>query len=134
MLEDIDAMYSLQGVNVLDPNGRDILKVAVLLLTDTLSIFGSSQMILLQLLANTERLPVSTLFLSIFSLNITVIWDKSVGTLLSPSLGFVLFTVGEVKSTLDELLSLEELLPSLEEPLSRNPSLVLLSKKVSADY
>ena len=87
-----------------------MVNVADLPLTDTSSIFGSLQKILPQLSANTERLPVSTLFLSIFSLNVTVISDKSVGTLLSPSLGFVLFTVGDVKSLLDEHLLLEELL------------------------
>ena len=35
-----------------------------------------------------------------FSLNVTFISDKSEGTLLSPSLGSVLFTVGDVKSSL----------------------------------
>ena len=44
------------------------------------------------------------------------------------------FGASNLYSTLDELLSLEELLPSLEEPPSKNPSLVLLSKKVRADY
>jgi hypothetical protein len=80
--------------------------------------------------ADTVRLPVSTLFLSIFSLNVTVIWDKSVATLLSPSLGSVLFTVGDVKSSLEEeLLSLEEQQLSLDELPSEKLSLVLLSKK-----
>ena len=45
--------------------------------------------------AKTERLPVSTLFSSMFLLNVTIISDKSTGTLLSPSLGFVSTTLKE---------------------------------------
>ena len=44
------------------------------------------------------------------------------------------FGASNLYSTLDELLSLEEPLPSFDEPLSKNPSLVLLSKKVRADH
>jgi hypothetical protein len=63
------------------------------------------------------------------SLNVTFISDKSEGTLLSPSLGAVLFTSGDEKSSLEEELLSEQQLSLDEELPSEKLSLVLLSKK-----
>jgi len=79
-----------------------------------------------------ERLVVSLLFLSIFSLNVTVIEPISRATFLASSRGSVLFTVGDVKSPLleeDEEPSEEDEEPSEEEEPSSK--LVLLSKVLS---